>query len=84
MGAKVIECVENCEIIVKKVRNQIHCISPHLINYEKLIRDLTNSFLAFNIKLVPRSQNFDADILANTASRLIPPEGLYFDTFQLN
>ena len=76
MGAKAIECVEDSEIIVKQVRNQIHFLSPHLINHQRLIRDPSNSFLAFNIKFVPRSQNFDTDLLANTASRLIPPEGL--------
>ena len=44
---------------------------------------MTKSFKAFNIKSVPRSQNFDADLLANTASKLIPPEGLSPDTFSI-
>ena len=47
------------------------------------MRGMTNYFLAFNIKSVPRSQNFDADLLANTASRLIPPEGLSPQTFSI-
>ena len=55
MGAKVIECIGYSHIIVKQVTNQIHCLSPHLINYQKLIRALTHSFSAFNIKSVPRS-----------------------------
>ena len=76
MGEKVIECIGDSEIIVKQVRNLIHFLSCHLINYHKLVRYLTNSFLAFNIKSVPRSQNFDVGLLANTASRLIPPEDL--------
>ena len=84
MGAKVVECVGDSNIIVKQVRNQIHFPSPRLINYQNLIRDLTNTFLAFNIKSVPRSQNFDADILANTASRLIPPEGFSPKTFSID
>ena len=33
MGAKAIECVGDFEIIVKQVRNQIHCLSPCLVNY---------------------------------------------------
>ena len=37
---------------------------------------MSNSFSAFNIKSIPRSQKFDADLLANTASRLILLEGL--------
>ena len=44
---------------------------------------MTNSFSAFNIKSVPRSQNFNTDILANTASRLILPEGLSPQTFSI-
>ena len=55
MGAKAIECVGDSEIIVKQVRNQIHCLSPHLVNYQRLIRDMTSSFSAFNIRYVPRS-----------------------------
>ena len=84
MGGKVIECVGDSEIIVKQERNEIHFLSPHLINFQKLIRDLTNSFLALNIKSVPRSQNFDANLLANTASRLIPPEGLSPKMFSID
>ena len=45
--------------------------------------NMTNSFKAFNIKFVPISQNFDADLLANTPSRFIPPEGLSPDTFSI-
>ena len=55
IGVKVIKCVEDSEIIMKQVRNQIHCLSPRLVNYQRLIRDVTNSLSAFNIKYVPRS-----------------------------
>ena len=44
---------------------------------------MTNSFSAFNIRFVPRSQNFDADLLANTASRRITPEGFSPQTFSI-
>ena len=44
---------------------------------------MANSFLAFNIKSVPRSQNFDIDLLANTASRLILPKGLSPQNFSI-
>ena len=83
MGAKAIECVGDSEIIVKQVHNQIHFLSPRLVNYQRLIRDMNNSFSAFNIKYVPRSQNFDADLLVNTTSRLIPPEGLSPQNFSI-
>ena len=65
----------------QEVRNKIYCLSPNLLNYQKLVRDMNNSFKYFNIKYIPRSQNFDADLLANTASTLIPLEGLSTDTF---
>ena len=83
MVAKAIECLGDSEIIVKQVWNQIHCLSPHLLNYQRLIRDMTNSFSAFNIRSVPRSQNFDIDLLEKTTSRLIPPEGLSPQTFSI-
>ena len=44
---------------------------------------MNNSFGDFNIKFVPRSQNFDAEMFPNTASRLIPPEVLSPDTFSI-
>ena len=83
MGAKAIECVGDSKIIVKPVCNQIHCLSPCLVNYQRLIRDMTSSFSAFNIRFVPRYHNFDVDLLANTASRLIPLEGLSPQTFSI-
>ena len=55
MGDKEIECVGDSKIIVKQVHNQIHCLSLCLVNYQKLIKDMTNSFFAFNIRYVPRS-----------------------------
>ena len=53
------------------------------MNDQKLVKDTTSSFKAFNIKSVPRSQNFDADLLENIASRLIPPEGISPGTFSI-
>ena len=44
---------------------------------------MTDSFSSFNIKSVCRSQNFNDDLLANTTSRLIPPEGLSPQTFSI-
>ena len=83
MGAEEIDLVGDSKIIVKQVRNQIHCLSPRLVNYQRLIRDMTNSFSTFNIKYVPRSQNFDVDLLANTASRIISLKGLSPQTFSI-
>ena len=44
---------------------------------------MTNSFQSFNIKSISRSQNFDDDLLANTTSRLMPPEGLSPKNFSI-
>ena len=41
------------------------------------------SFQALYIKSIPRSKNFDVVMLANTASRIIPLEGLSPDTFSI-
>jgi hypothetical protein len=40
-------------------------------------------FDAFNISHVPRSLNYDVDLLANVASKLIPSEGIMPDTFSM-
>ena len=52
------------EIIVKQVRNQIHCISPHLKSYQSEVWDLLKNFEAFNIVSIPRLNNAAADLLA--------------------
>ena len=52
----VIECYADSEIIVKQVRNKIHCISPCLVSYRKIVRDMTNYFkhLTLNLSLGPK------------------------------
>ena len=81
LGADIIQCYGDSEIVAKHARNEIHCLTPHLLNYQNLVRDMTGSFQAFNINSVSRSQNFDAYLLDNTASRIIPPKGLAPNTF---
>jgi hypothetical protein len=44
---------------------------------------LIKYFDAFNISLVPRSLNYDVDLLANVASRIIPSKNLFPDTFSM-
>jgi hypothetical protein len=62
------------EIIVRQVRNTIHCNSPHLKNYQQEVHRLIERFDAFNITTIPRAKNTLADSLATTASRLSPLE----------
>ena len=52
------------EIIVKQIRNQIHCVSPHLKAYQNDVWDLLKCFNAFNIISIPRLKNAAADLLA--------------------
>ena len=60
------------EIIVKQIRNQIHCISPHLKAYQSEVWDLLKNFEAFNIVSISRLKNVAADLLATSAARLVP------------
>jgi ribonuclease HI len=62
------------EIIVRQVKNTIHCNSPHLRNYQQEVHKLIENFEAFNITIVPRTKNTLVDALATAASRLSPLE----------
>jgi ribonuclease HI len=71
------------EIVVKHIRNIIHCLSPHMKNYQTEIWGLMQKFLAFNINSIPRMSNSEDDFLANVASKLLPTEGLSPNTFSI-
>jgi ribonuclease HI len=72
---------DDSEIVVKQVKNAIHCLSPHLKNYQTEVWGLIRKFIAFNISSIPRSSNSEADLLANVASKLLPAEGLSPNAF---
>jgi ribonuclease HI len=71
------------EIVVRQVRDSIHCLSPHLKSYQSEVWNLMNKFSAFNINSIPRLNNSEADLLANVASKLFPAEGLSPDAFSV-
>jgi ribonuclease HI len=71
------------EIVVRQVRNSIHCLSPHLKCYQSEVWSLINKFSTFNINSIPRSNNTEADLLANVASKLLPAEGLSPNAFSV-
>eukprot|EP00253_Pinus_taeda_P014241 PITA_14241 len=85
IGLKVqyLKVFGDSEIIVKQVRNTIHCLLNHLKHYQSLVQELTSHFLAFNISSIPRSQNSAADLLANVASKLLPSEDYSPDRFSV-
>lgn len=74
LNVKYLQVYGDSKIIVKQVRNMIHCISGHLKHYQTLAQNLTSHFIAFNNSTIPRLQNTSTDLLANVASRLILPE----------
>jgi ribonuclease HI len=45
------------EIVVRQVRNSIHCLSPHLKSYQTEVWSLIQNFSAFNINSIPRLSN---------------------------
>lgn len=81
LNVKYLQVYGDFEIIVKQVRNTIHCVSGHLKHYQSLAQNLTSYFSTFNISLVPRMQNESVDLLANVAYRLIPSEDFSPDRF---
>ena len=82
LGAKAFVVLGDSEIIVRQVRNTIHCIAG-LRNYQTEVWNLLLSFEAFNINSIPRYLNQEADLLANVASRLIPSEGMLANSFSV-
>jgi ribonuclease HI len=71
------------EIVVRQVRNSIHCLTPHLKCYQSEVWSLINKFSSFNINSIPRSSNVEADLLANVASKLLPADGLSPSAFSM-
>jgi ribonuclease HI len=74
LNVKELKVFRDSEIIVRQVRNTIHCNSPHLKNYQQEVHRLIEHFEAFNITMIPREKNILVDSLATTASRLSPLE----------
>jgi len=69
------------EIVIRQVQNNIYCISNNLKHYQQEVWDLIKIFDAFNISPIPCSLNYDAYLLSNVATKLIPSEGIMPYTF---
>jgi ribonuclease HI len=74
LNIKEVKVFKDSKIIVRHVKNTIHCNSPHWNNYQQEVHRLIEHFEAFNISAIPRVKNILADSLATTASRLSPLE----------
>lgn len=83
LDVQYLQVFGDTEIVIKQVRNIIHCISNHLKHYQTLVQSLTSHFLAFNISPIHRLQNASVDLLANAASKIIPPEDFSPDRFSI-
>lgn len=70
LNIKELKVFGDSEIIVRQVKNTIHCNSPHLRNYQQEVNRLIENFEAFNITVVPRTKNTIVDSLPTAASRL--------------
>ena len=81
MNTKCLEVFDDSQIVIRQVRNFIHCTSHHLKNYQQEVWNLMTRFEAFNIKSIPRTENYDADMLANVASNLSPSDDFTHDIF---
>jgi ribonuclease HI len=58
LNIKELKVFGDSEIIVRKVKNTIHCNSPHLRNYQQEVHRLIDNFEAFNITIVPRIKKY--------------------------
>jgi ribonuclease HI len=74
LNVKKLKVFRDLEIIIRQVRNTIHCNSLHLKNYQQEVHRLMEHFEAFNITAIPREKNILVDSLATAASRLSPLE----------
>jgi ribonuclease HI len=74
LNIKELKVFGDSEIIIGKVKNNIHCKSPQLINYQQEVHILIDHFEAFNVTVVPRKKNTLDDALATATSRLSPLE----------
>lgn len=83
MNTKCLEVVGDSQIVVRQVRNSIHCIPHHLKNYKKEVCNLMSKFEAFNIKCIPRIENYDVDMLENVASNLSLSDDFTHDIFSM-
>lgn len=54
----MLKVISDSEIVVWKVHDTIHCLSPQLKNYQEWVWKLISNFQAFNIIVVPHTCNW--------------------------
>lgn len=83
LDVKYLKVFGDFEIVIKQVRNIIHCLSGNLKHYQSLAQDLISHFLTFDISPISISQNATINLLANVASKLLPSEDYSPDIFSI-
>ena len=56
LDIKYLQVFGDSEIVVRQVRNTIHCLSDYLKHYQYLVQDLTEHFISFYISSIPDSK----------------------------
>jgi hypothetical protein len=77
MNVKKLKVARDSKIIVRKIRNTIHCNSPHLKGYQQEALKLIDHLEDFNIIVISKYDNRVANSLDIVASRIFPLE--YFE-----
>lgn len=72
LNVECLNIINDSKIIMRDVRNIIHCLLPHLKIFQKEVWCLIYSFKAFNIISMPRMNNVVPYILANAVARFTP------------
>ncbi len=83
LKVKYLHVYGDSEIVIRQVKNTIHCLSPHLRSYQSEVRNLISNFEEVIIDPIPRAKNQEADLLANVATKLIPVEGFMKNAFSV-
>ena len=83
LHVKCIEVFGDSQIVTYQVRNLINCTSNHLKNYQREVWEPINKFENFNSKCIPRSMNYESNMMANAASNLCSSDDISHDKFSI-
>jgi ribonuclease HI len=83
MNVQNLTVFSDSKIVVRHVKNSIHCLSPHLKRCQSEVWNLMNKFSTFNIHSIPRLNNSEDDFLSNVASKLFLAECLSPNAFSI-
>lgn len=62
------------QMVIRKIKGTYSCNNKRLQAYKKQVYDLIEYFQAFNIRSIPQRENTISNMLATSASTLLPME----------